>query len=137
MRTRGIYNLSFAIPPGESNYEVRASYTLEEDLKILSFYPHMHIRGKDWTYLAHMPDGETKTLLSVPRYDYNWQESYVLKEPRFLPKGTTIECIAHFDNSSENFVNPDPTATVRFGDQTWEEMMIGYFDYVVPLQGTK
>ncbi|MCH7592241.1 MAG: redoxin domain-containing protein [Planctomycetes bacterium] len=137
VRTRGIINTSFVIPPGESNYEVRASYTLEEDLKILSLYPHMHFRGKDWTFLAHLPGGETKTLLVVPRYDYNWQESYVLKEPRLLPKGTTIECIAHFDNSSENFSNPDPTAAVRFGDQSWEEMMIGYFDYVVPVQGTE
>ena len=136
VRTRGIYNLSFVVPPGEPNHEVRASYTLEQDLKILSFYPHMHFRGKDWTYLAHLPGGETKTLLAVPQYDYNWQESYVLKEPRLLPKGTTIECIAHFDNSAENFANPDPTVAVRFGDQTWEEMMIGYFDYVVPVEGT-
>jgi len=137
VRTRGIYNLNFVIPPGESNYEVRASYTLKEDLRIISFYPHMHFRGKDWTFLAHLPDGETKTLLVVPRYDYNWQESYILKKPRLLPKGTRIECIAHYDNSSENFSNPDPTVAVRFGDQSWEEMMIGYFDYVVPVQGTQ
>ena len=72
----------------------------------------------------------------MPRYEYNWQESYILKEPVLLPKGTTLECIAHYDNSKENFVNPDPTVAVKFGDQSWDEMMFGYIDYVVPVQGT-
>lgn len=136
VRSRGIYNLNFEIPPGDPNYEVRASHTLEEDTLILGYYPHMHFRGKDWTYLAHLPDGTTKTLLFVPKYDYNWQESYILKEPILLAKGTTIECIAHYDNSAANFANPDPTVSVDFGEQTWDEMMFGYIDYIVPVQGT-
>jgi peroxiredoxin len=130
--TRGIYNMTFSIPPGESNYEVRAEYTLEEDIELLSFYPHMHFRGKDFTYVAHMPDGSQQALLTVPRYDYNWQESYILKKPILLPAGAKIECIAHYDNSKDNFVNPDPTKTVTFGEQSWDEMMFGYIDYAIP-----
>ena len=129
--SRGIYNMNFKIPPGDPNYEVRASHTFEQDTTVLSLYPHMHFRGKDWTYVAHFPDGTKKTLLSVPQYDYNWQESYIFKEPVLLPKGTRLECIAHYDNSEGNFVNPDPTATVTFGEQSWDEMMFGYLDYVV------
>ena len=132
VRTRSIANFGFEIPPGDPNYEVRASHTFEEDTEILSLYPHMHFRGKDWKYVTHYPDGTSKTLLSVPRYDYNWQESYILNEPILLPKGTKLECIAHYDNSADNFQNPDPTVAVRYGDQSWEEMFFGFFDYVVP-----
>ncbi len=135
VHTRGIYNLSFTIPAGDPNYEVRSEHTFEKDTQILSLYPHMHFRGKAWKYLAHYPDGTTKTLLDIPNYDYNWQESYILKEPIMVPKGTRIECIARFDNSDGNLVNPDPTADVRFGEQTWEEMMIGYVDYVTTVDG--
>lgn len=133
VRTRGIYNLGFTIPAGDPDYEVRSEHTLAEDTQILSLYPHMHFRGKAWKFLAHDPDGTTRTLLDVPTYDYNWQESYILKEPVRLPKGTRIECIARFDNSKNNLVNPDPTIDVRFGEQSWEEMMIGYIDYVTPV----
>jgi len=130
VRTRGIYNLTFTIPAGDPDYEVRSEYTFDEDAQLLSLYPHMHFRGKAWKYLAHFPDGTTKTLLDVPTYDYNWQEAYILKKPVRIPKGTKIECIARFDNSKGNLVNPDPTKDVRFGEQSWEEMMIGYIDYV-------
>ncbi len=130
VHTRGIHNLTFQVPAGASAHEVRAEYTLPENVKLLSLYPHMHTRGKDWTYVAHFPDGRTQELLSVPRYDFNWQESYILNEPIDLPKGTRVECIAHFDNSEANFANPDPTSPVRWGEQTWEEMMIGYIDYI-------
>ena len=87
-------------------------------------------RGKEWKYIAHYPDGRSETLLHVPKYDYNWQESYILRERISIPKGTRLEGIAHFDNSENNFANPDPTIAVRFGEQTWDEMMIGYFDFV-------
>lgn len=130
--TRGIYTFDFEIPPGADNHEVRASYTLPSDIELLSMYPHMHFRGKSWTYVAHLPDGKTETLLNVPNYDYNWQESYILERPKPLPAGTRIECIAHYDNSAANFVNPDPAVAVRWGDQSWDEMMIGYIDYVIP-----
>lgn len=136
VRSRGIYDLKFKIPAGAANYEVRASHTFEQDITVLSFYPHMHFRGKDWRYVAHFPDGTEKTLLSVPKYDYNWQELYILKEPIHFPKGTKLECIAHYDNSDGNFLNPDPTRTVGWGDQSWDEMMIGYIDYIASTQGT-
>lgn len=128
--SRGIYDLRFEIPPGASNHEIRASHTFSDAIDVLSLYPHMHFRGKDWKFLAHLPDGSELPLLSVPRYDFNWQESYILKEPVHLPAGTRVECVAHYDNSDANFDNPDPTKPVRWGDQTWEEMMIGYVDYV-------
>jgi hypothetical protein len=70
--------------------------------------------------------------LNVPRYDFGWQNHFVLAQPKRVPKGTRFRCIAHFDNSEANLANPDPSATVRWGDQTWEEMMIGYFDVAVP-----
>ncbi len=95
----------------------------------------MHFRGKDWKYVVHFPDGSKKVLLFVPRYDYNWQESYILQEPILMPKGTKLECIAHYDNSSDNFLNPDATKAVRYGDQSWEEMFFGFFDYIVLADG--
>jgi len=130
VRTRGYGDFTFLIPPGANNHEVRAEYTFDTDVEILSLYPHMHFRGKEWKYIAHYPDGRSETLLHVPQYDYNWQESYILRERLSIPKGTRLESIAHFDNSADNFANPDPTVAVGFGEQTWDEMMIGYFDYV-------
>ncbi len=130
VQTRGIYNRFFEIPAGDDNYEVRAEYKLPESTEVLALFPHMHFRGKDWKYIAKFPDGREQVLLDVPRYDFNWQESYILKTPLYLPKGTTLQCVAHFDNSDANFANPDPTKTVSWGEQTWEEMMIGYFDHI-------
>jgi hypothetical protein len=127
--TGNALNGRFAIPPGADNYEVRSSTTLKEDVHINSFMPHMHFRGKDFTYTAVYPDGRSEILLKVPKYDFNWQLTYVLKEPIALPKGTRLDCLAHFDNSTKNRYNPDPTKEVRWGDQTWEEMMIGWFGF--------
>ena len=93
--------------------------------------PHMHLRGKDFKYTVVYPDGKQDVLLNVPKYDFNWQLSYELKDRLKLPKGTRIDCVAHFDNSANNQYNPDPTKEVRWGDQTWEEMMIGWFTYTV------
>ncbi|MDQ2946588.1 MAG: cytochrome c [Acidobacteriota bacterium] len=118
----------FAIPPGDPNYEVKSSFQLQADAKLESFLPHMHFRGKDFEYRVTYPDGKTETLLSVPKYDFNWQLSYYLQQPKLLPKGTIIDCTAHFDNSANNKYNPDPTKEVHFGEQTWEEMMIGFFE---------
>jgi hypothetical protein len=125
-----ILNLGFAIPPGADNHEVRASQTMRRDTVLTSMTPHMHMRGRDMTYIAHYPDGRSETLLSVPNYDFNWQHTYVLAEPKVLPAGTKLEVIAHFDNSPNNRFNPDPGQTVRWGDQTWEEMMIGFIGTV-------
>jgi hypothetical protein len=133
-----VVNPQFAIPPNDGNYEVRGVSTLMRDTVLTSMTPHMHVRGKDMTYIAHYPDGRDETLLSVPHYDFNWQITYELAEPKTLPTGTKIEVIAHYDNSTNNKFNPDPDATVRWGDQTWEEMMIGFFGTVQerPAAGT-
>lgn len=120
-------NTSFAIPPGHPNYEVSAKKTFDRDTLLSSLYPHMHVRGKDVKYTLVHPDGREELLLSVPKYDFNWQLTYTLAEPKLIQKGSTLVVTAHFDNSKANRFNPDPTATVRWGDQTWEEMLIGYF----------
>jgi hypothetical protein len=133
--TGNALNSRFVIPPGESNYEVKASTTFNEDSLLSSFMPHMHYRGKDFTYTAIYPDGRSEILLSVPKYDFNWQLTYILKEPLPMPKGTRLECVAHFDNSARNKFNPDPTRAVRWGDQTWEEMMIGWFSSTRTVDG--
>lgn len=118
------------IPPGAANHEIAVDYQVPADVDLLFLRPHMHLRGKSFRYEAIWPDGRRETLLDVPKYDFNWQHSYVLTEPRRLPKGTTIHCVAHFDNSADNPANPDPGATVRWGDQSWEEMLIGIFAVV-------
>lgn len=124
---------NFAIPPGDPNYEVKARMTLQEDATLVNLLPHMHFRGKDFTYRVTYPSGETETLLEVPHYDFNWQLTYELAKPKVLPKGTVIDCVAHYDNSPNNRFNPDPTKEVHYGEQTWEEMMFGFFDVSVPM----
>ncbi len=131
VQTRPIMNTRFVIPPGDGNYKVESSYTFKEDSHIRSFMPHMHLRGKDFLFRATFPDGTSKVLLSVPKYSFAWQSYYVLKEAVRAPKGTRVDCIAHFDNSDKNKYNPDPKKEVRWGDQTWEEMMIGWMGYTV------
>jgi hypothetical protein len=93
----------------------------------------MHLRGKDFKYTITRPGESAEVILSVPAYDFGWQTYYVLSDPIFMPKGTLIECLAHFDNTESNLYNPDPRKFVRWGDQTWEEMMIGYIDLDVPI----
>ncbi len=124
-------NNKFVIPPGDDHYEVRSTWTAKEDVRIVDLMPHMHYRGKDFTYTAVYPDGRSEVILQVPKYDFNWQLLYRFKEPLLLPKGSRLDCLAHFDNSSRNKYNPDPTKEVRWGPQTWEEMMIGWFDYTL------
>lgn len=125
------------IPPGDGNFETHSSFTFPDDSHILSFMPHMHVRGKDFEYKLVYPDGKETILLRVPKYDFNWQLSYFVKQPIAVPKGSRIECTAHHDNSAGNKFNPDPSITVRWGDQTWEEMMIGWIDYTVDGQNLK
>ena len=129
VRTRSAAQRHIAIPPGENNYEATSATTFEQDAELLSFLPHMHLRGKDFRYEVVFPDGKRETLLSVPRYDFNWQSAYRLEKPLHMPAGTRIECTAHYDNSKDNPNNPDPNKLVRWGDQTWDEMMIGFVDY--------
>jgi mono/diheme cytochrome c family protein len=124
-------NPRFVIPPNADNHEVIATQVIAKETLLTSLTPHMHVRGKDMTYIAHYPDGTSETLLSVPKYDFNWQITYQLAKPKLLPPGTKMEVIAHYDNSANNKFNPDPSAEVKWGDQTWEEMMIGFWSTIV------
>ncbi|HTU24356.1 MAG TPA: redoxin domain-containing protein [Pirellulales bacterium] len=118
-------NYQFLIPPGAKDHEVVASYELDEDTLVHAVTPHMHLRGKAFRFEAVYPDGREEVLLDVPRYDFNWQNTYDLVEPKPMPAGTEIVCTAVFDNSADNPANPDPTATVMWGEQTWQEMAVG------------
>ena len=131
VRTGMIMNAQFAIPPGAGNHPVEAEATFSEDVNVYSMHPHMHLRGKDMTYTATYPDGRREIVLRVPKFDFGWQTEYWLAKPLVLPKGSKLHVAAHFDNSVANRHNPDATATVRWGDQTWEEMMIGFITYTV------
>ena len=125
-------NNKFAIPPGDSNYQVDAEFELAHDAKLSALLPHMHLRGKDFEYRLIYPTGETQTILRVPHYDFGWQLWYQPVSDILLPKGSKIAVTAHFDNSPNNRNNPDPTKEVKWGDQSWEEMMIGFFDVTFP-----
>jgi mono/diheme cytochrome c family protein len=129
-QTLGITNANFVIPANEANYLVESEWTAPRDTLLLSYMAHMHLRGKDFEYKALYPDGRAEILLSIPRYDFNWQTMYRVDKPLHVPKGTRIHCTAHFDNSKSNPANPDPNSPVAWGDQTWEEMMIGWIDFV-------
>ncbi len=129
VKTKGIANYGLRIPPGAGNHKVTSAFKFAKDATLWALLPHMHLRGKSFEYRAVYPDGKKELLLSVPRYDFGWQASYVLQQPLRLPAGTRIECTAHYDNSKDNPYNPDPTATVGWGEQTWHEMMIGFVDY--------
>jgi peroxiredoxin len=125
----------FEIPPNADNYEVKsASRRAPAEVELLAMMPHMHLRGKSFKFEVRYPDGKTEVLLDVPRYDFNWQTSYRLTTPKKLPTNSYIHCVAHFDNSEDNLNNPDPNARVRWGDQTWNEMMIGYFDVAIDVK---
>ena len=134
LRTVGVSNPRFLIPPGEANYRVDSAAEFTEDAIVWGVFPHMHVRGKSFDYRMVGPDGRSEPLLSVPRYDFGWQTSYVFQQPLKVAKGSRMECTAFFDNSTNNKFNPDPTKEVKWGDQTWEEMMIGWMDYSVANQ---
>jgi peroxiredoxin len=123
-----VVNPRFEIPPGDPDYKVEAERVLEQDEEVLTWMPHTHVRGVGFRYEAIYPDGKKEVLLNIPQYDFSWQNTYVLAEPKLLPKGTTLRGEARYNNSTSNLANPDPTQTVRWGEQTWEEMMIGYYD---------
>ena len=127
-------NDTFTIPPGERDYRVRVGGTLPNDALLLGFFPHMHLRGKAFEYTRIGENGLPETLLKVSRYDFYWQMTYRLATPLALKKGTRLEWMAWFDNSANNPRNPDPSAEVRYGQQSWDEMMIGFFDVAVPAE---
>jgi hypothetical protein len=122
------------IPAGDANFLVEARHLFLKDTLLLNLTPHMHLRGKDFKYEAEYPDGTKEVLLDVPHYDFNWQLRYMFEEPKLMPKGTRLHCTAHFDNSAANLANPDPTREVTFGEQTWDEMMFGFYTSIDPKQ---
>jgi hypothetical protein len=128
-----ILNTNLHIPPGADNHRVDARVKIYEDVVLQSLFPHMHLRGKAFEYVAKYPSGETETLLKVPNYDFNWQLTYQLEKPLLLPKGTEITATAWYDNSPGNKYNPDPKLDVYWGDQSWEEMLAGFADLVIPV----
>ena len=121
-------NSKFEIPPGDPNYAVSGRMNLPNGATVLSFFPHMHLRGKAAEYRVVLPGKEPETLLKVTPYKFDWQLTYQLEQPLTVPAGSRIEATGYFDNSANNPNNPDPKATVRFGEQSWEEMMFGFFD---------
>src|SRR5205807_7836462 len=124
-----MYDPDLRIPPHEAACEVRQTWQINRDVLVLALFPHMHLRGKSFRYDVRYPDGRREVLLDVPRYDFNWQHRYVLAQPRRLPAGTVVRCVAIYDNSADNPANPNPDAEVRAGKQTWDEMFNGYFDW--------
>ena len=128
----GLANPLLNIPPGAASHEEHAGIPILKDAVVLSFMPHMHVRGKAFRYEATYPGGKTQTLLDVPRYDFNWQLAYRYAEPLTLPRGARLRATGWFDNSANNPANPDPLKTVRWGPQTTDEMMLGYVEYYFP-----
>lgn len=134
--TRAAMNFAIEIPPHAENYYADGrSNRAPVDVQLLTMMPHMHVRGKAFRYHLQHADGSRETLLDIPAYDFNWQTAYRVVEPLLLPAGSQIYCEAWYNNSESNLNNPNPDDTVKWGDQTWEEMMIGYFDIAVPLEG--
>ena len=129
IQNASIMNGRFRIPPGDPNFEVKSVKTFPKDTRLFIFTPHMHVRGKAFKMELVNPDNSRETLLNVPKYDFNWQANYELAKPKDIPAGSKIECTAWYDNSKANPSNPDPSATVRWGNQTWQEMMIGFVVY--------
>lgn len=119
------------IPAGDPDYKLSRKYHVRKDIHAVAFGPHLHTRGKAFHYDVIHPDGTRETILSVPEYDFNWQNGYRLAGPLRIAAGSTIVTTAHWDNSADNPLNPDPTRTVPFGDQTWDEMFFGFMDYYV------
>ncbi|MBV9501259.1 MAG: thiol-disulfide isomerase [Acidobacteriaceae bacterium] len=129
--TLQLTNDRFVIPPGDPDKRVEVHGTLPNDALLLSFFPHMHLRGKSFEYNILEPHGRIRTLLRIPHYDFFWQLSYRLAAPIPLKAGTILQAIATFDNSRNNPHNPDPDSAVIWGEQTWAEMMVGFFDVAV------
>ncbi len=133
VRTLPIPDRDLRIPPGAAHHVETASRRLPYDLPLLSLMAHLHVRGKAFRFELLPPDGAPEVLLDLPQYDFNWQLRYDLRQPRLLPRGSTVRVTAVFDNSAGNPANPDPTRTVRWGPQTSDEMLIGYLEYFVPI----
>jgi mono/diheme cytochrome c family protein len=134
---RAIANMYFRIPPGAENHRVSACWTVPEDIHVTSLWPHTHFRGSSQRIEAFFPDGRREVLLNVPRYDFGWQLMYYPKREMALPKGTRVLVTSTFDNSARNKANPDPAQAVRWGDPSYDEMMIGFVSYTKDAQSLK
>ena len=132
--TNVLIDPDLVIPPGRADHRVERSRRFDEDVLLLAFFPHMHARGRSFRYEATFPDGRREILLDVPRFDADWQGRYELAEPRRLPAGTTLRCVARYDNSAANPANPDPSATVVAGPQGTDEMFNGYYEFARALE---
>jgi peroxiredoxin len=132
VRSMDVDERGFRIPAGDPNYELKSQHLFLKDTLLLSLTPHMHARGKSFKFEAAYPDGTTEVLLDVPHYDFNWQLRYIFAEPRLMRKGSRLDCTARYDNSADNLANPDPTKDVTFGEQTWDEMFVGFYTSIDP-----
>ncbi len=124
-------NFRLQIPPGTRDYVSRADFRFSQPSMLVSLLPHMHLRGKSMRFVAEYPDGRHEVILDVPRYEFDWQNLYVLDRPKPMPEGTILHTEARFDNSAENPNNPDPRRAVTFGEQTRDEMHVGYLNFVL------
>jgi hypothetical protein len=131
VRSYHFINGQLAIPAGAAGHKVNSEIGFTQDVTVWGLFPHTHLRGKSWEYRLVYPDGRSQIILSVPRYDFNWQTYYMFAEPLKIPAGGRIEAIAVYDNSAANRSNPDPKVEVRWGDQTWEEMQYTGITYSV------
>lgn len=132
VRSVGIMNFFLNIPPNTDNHPESATQAVPMNTIVTAFMPHMHVRGKAFRFELVTPDGERRTLLDVPNYDFNWQLQYRLAEPLEVPKGSRIVATGWYNNTANNPANPDPNRRVRFGLQTYDEMMLGYVEYYLP-----
>jgi peroxiredoxin len=121
-------NMKLSIPPGAADFAAEARHRFDQDTILYSLLPHMHLRGKSFRFEAVSPDGRREVLLDVPRYEFDWQNVYVLSRPKLMPEGSVLRCLARYDNSAGNLSNPDPKATVTWGEQTRDEMLVGYVE---------
>ena len=121
-------NMDLSIPAGSADYEAEADHRFNQDTIVYSLLPHMHLRGKSFRFEAVYPDGRREVLLDVPRYEFEWQNVYVLAQPKLMPEGSVLRCLARYDNSEGNPSNPDPKRTVTWGEQTHDEMLVGYVE---------
>jgi Copper type II ascorbate-dependent monooxygenase, C-terminal domain len=131
MRTGAFTNQVFQIPAGTADQAVESAIQFEQDSHIFALFPHTHLRGKSWRYVLVYPDGHSEVVLSVPKYDFNWQTFYEFAKPLAAPKGSRLEATAHYDNSDNNPSNPDSKVEVRWGEQTWNEMQYSGIVYTV------
>jgi len=137
MQTVAVADRAISIPPGDANHAESTQRPIPYDMNVTALMAHMHVRGKSFKYEITYPDGKTETLLDIPKYDFNWQLRYDYATPKVFPRGSIVKVTAVYDNSAGNAANPDPTKTVKWGPQTSDEMMIGYFETIVPIADVK